>query len=175
MDIQDGNAKFTVRSLVKSVNGQHADGNGNVQLYNGLTTLTAFLNTIYPVGSIKISVNATAPFKDIGFGTWTEVGKGRVLWGGDNAGSTIEAGLPNIAGSFYPSWEADSGYTGQESGAFSSTDVSNSGNSTESDNYSTVNHSRRFDFDASKSHAIYGKSSTVQPPAYVVHFWRRTK
>ena len=28
-------------------------------------------------------------------------------------------------------------------------------------------------FDASKSNAIYGRSSTVQPAAYYVHIWRR--
>ena len=27
--------------------------------------------------------------------------------------------------------------------------------------------------DASKSNNIYGNSSTVQPPAYKVHFWKR--
>ena len=29
-------------------------------------------------------------------------------------------------------------------------------------------------FNASKSNAIYGKSSTVQPAAYYVYIWRRT-
>lgn len=28
-------------------------------------------------------------------------------------------------------------------------------------------------FDASRSSSIYGSSSTVQPPAYVVHIWKR--
>ena len=29
-------------------------------------------------------------------------------------------------------------------------------------------------FDASRSNPIYGRSNTVQPPAYVVNIWQRT-
>lgn len=29
-------------------------------------------------------------------------------------------------------------------------------------------------FDASKSNVIYGRSSTVQPPAFLVNIWKRT-
>lgn len=59
-EIQDGTANFAVRDK----------------------RLNALLNIIYPVGSIKITVTDTEPFKEYGFGTWQEVSKGRVLWGG---------------------------------------------------------------------------------------------
>lgn len=39
----------------------------------------------------------------------------------------------------------------------------------------TGNNAFGFSFDASKSNNIYGKSETVQPPAYKVHFWKRIK
>lgn len=168
MDIQDGNAKFAVRSMVKSVNGKYADGNGNIQLYNGLTTLTALLDAIYPVGSIKITVNATAPFKSLNFGTWTEVGKGRVLWGGDNAGSTIEAGLPNIGGTFHADGQSGRAVTG----GFAVDRTAEYALKTNTGDKGT---GATYSFWASRSNAIYGKSNTVQPPAYVVHFWQRTK
>lgn len=168
MQIQDGSANFKVRSLVKTVNGKHADSNGNVEVYDGLKTLTDFLNVIYPVGSIKISVTNQAPFASIGFGTWQEVGKGRVLWGGDNGGSTIEAGLPNIWGNFpavgfassSAKWEGAFYQNGQSTGV----DVDNGGNP-----------DLQCFMDASRCSGIYGRSGTVQPPAYVVHFWQRTK
>ena len=32
----------------------------------------------------------------------------------------------------------------------------------------------RINFDASRSSSIYGNSTTVQPPAYVVYMWKRT-
>lgn len=63
--------------------------------------LTSVLDTIYPVGSIYITTNSAPPFSSLDFGAWEEVSSGRVLQGADSthsAGSTIEAGLPNITG-----------------------------------------------------------------------------
>ena len=36
------------------------------------------------------------------------------------------------------------------------------------------NHLNSLHFDASRSSAIYGKSTTVQPPALAVNIWKRT-
>ena len=55
------------------------------------------------------------------------------------------------------------------SGAFSLSDGGGSGES-----YKNAGTKPKFTFDASRSSSIYGKSSTVQPPAYIVNVWRRT-
>ena len=137
--------------------------------------LNTLLDILYPIGSIKVTVTDTAPFSEYGFGSWEEVSKGRVLWGADDshaAGSTIEAGLPNItghAGYYYcytPGGHADVRY----GGAFSWSDVG--GGISQADGGETG--SGTFWFDASRCSSVYGNSTTVTPPSYVVHFWQRT-
>ena len=125
------------------------------------------ISKIYPVGSIYISVSGTNPASLFGIGTWVEVGQGRTLWGADSshaAGSTIEAGLPNITGTLEAN--ANDG-TEWKTGAFY--DTGSTVNGGDGGNGGGI-----IAFDASRSNAIYGKSSTVQPPALVVHFWKRT-
>ena len=81
------------------------------------------------------------------------------------AGTTVNAGLPNITGSF----NADVRMNNHEvSGAFTAGDwfASTGASSSDSRVY-------KFSLDASKSNAIYGRSSTVQPAAYYVHIWKR--
>ena len=60
---------------------------------------TPLLEALYPVGSVYIGTMAVCPLAAL-FGTWTLVAANRVLQGSGNynAGSTIEAGLPNITG-----------------------------------------------------------------------------
>ena len=56
----------------------------------------------FPVGSIYQSTQATSPAALFG-GTWQEIAQNRVLMGASYAhvaGTTVEAGLPNITGSF---------------------------------------------------------------------------
>ena len=58
--------------------------------------------TAYPVGSIFQTVSYTSPAALFG-GTWQEIAQNRVLMGASYAhaaGTTVEAGLPNITGSF---------------------------------------------------------------------------
>ena len=132
----------------------------------------------HPVGSIYQSTDPTSPAALFG-GTWEEIASDRVLMGASRshaAGTTVEAGLPNIAGSLSETsndgkttpfrgnknaissigalavTEASSpfcGYAGYEGSAY---DIS---------------------FVASRSNPIYGRSSTVQPAAYYVHIWQR--
>ena len=81
------------------------------------------------------------------------------------AGTTVKAGLPNITGSFV----ANVHYMSHKvSGAFTAGDriTSTGANNGDANVY-------KFSLDASKSNAIYGRSSTVQPAAYFVHIWRR--
>ena len=139
--------------------------------------LNTLLDILYPVGSVKITVTDTAPFKEYGFGTWEEVSKGRVLWGADDshaAGSTIEAGLPNIIGGagYYYCWTPN-GKTaaGHTNGVFTWKEDGGGISTNDGDKGTGSGH---FSFDASRCSSVYGKSTTVTPPSYVVHFWQRT-
>ena len=126
----------------------------------------------YPVGSIYQSTDPTSPAALFG-GTWEEIASERVLMGASSshaAGSTVEAGLPNITGT------ANGGVlsmsTPSSDGAFGGkyyNTTNRHGGGTNGDWFSTYNRT----FDASKSNAIYGRSTTVQPAAYYVHIWRR--
>ena len=121
----------------------------------------------FPVGSIYQSTARTSPAALFG-GTWQEIAQNRVLMGagsGHAAGSTVEAGLPNITGSFVADVKKGEH---KVSGAFTAGNVIAS--TGEYNNFSDV---YKFSLDASKSNAIYGRSNTVQPAAYYVHIWRR--
>ena len=125
----------------------------------------------FPVGSIYQSTARTSPAALFG-GTWQEIAQNRVLMGagsGHAAGTTVEAGLPNITGT------ANGGVlsvsTPQSNGAFGATHYDSSLSYLSGDvrRLSTYNRT----FDASRSNPIYGASDTVQPAAYYVNIWRR--
>ena len=121
----------------------------------------------FPVGSIYQSTARTSPAALFG-GTWQEIAQNRVLMGagsGHAAGSTVEAGLPNITGSFVA--DVKNGEH-KVSGAFTAGNVIAS-----TGEYNSFSDVYKFSLDASKSNAIYGRSATVQPAAYYVHIWRR--
>lgn len=119
--------------------------------------LTTMLETLYPVGSVYIGTQSACPMAALISGsTWELVAQDRSIQGSSTnhaAGTTIEAGLPdhNHTVSTYSSYYtyAGGGYGG----------LTNSTNRTTSN--------------ASASNPIYGRSNTVQPPAYVVNVWRR--
>ena len=121
----------------------------------------------FPVGSIYQSTDRTSPAALFG-GTWQEIAQNRVLMGASYthaAGTTVEAGLPNITGSFVANVRMNQHAV---SGAFT---AGNNLTTTGADNSDASVY--KFSLDASKSNAIYGRSSTVQPAAYYVHIWRR--
>ena len=121
----------------------------------------------HPVGSIYQSTARTSPAALFG-GTWQEIAQNRVLMGagsGHVAGTTVEAGLPNITGSFVADVKKGEH---KVSGAFTAGNVIAS-----TGEYNSFSDVYKFSLDASKSNAIYGRSATVQPAAYYVHIWRR--
>jgi hypothetical protein len=129
----------------------------------------SLIEAIYPVGSIYIGTQSTCPLATLISGsTWVKVSEGRVLQGSDSshsAGTTIEAGLPNIIGSVSSKYYiTDDGTT---NGVFESISGTGQYGTTQS------NVGYGFTFDASRSSSIYGNSSTVQPPAYLVNIWER--
>jgi hypothetical protein len=146
---------------------------GGVKVGSGLTvdadgTLSAdSALAAYPVGSIYQSTDPTSPAALFG-GTWQEIAQNRVLMGASYAhaaGTTVEAGLPNITGSFVADVKKGEH---KVSGAFTAGNVI-----TSTGEYNSFSDVYKFSLDASKSNAIYGRSATVQPAAYYVHIWRR--
>ena len=134
--------------------------------------------TAYPVGSIFQTVSTTSPAKLFG-GTWQEIAFNRVLMGagtGYTAGSTVEAGLPNITGSFTTK-SIDVGgspFSGDANVLSANGSLAFSEKSTSYGGYTGHSGSQyNIQFDASRSNPIYGSSYTVQPAAYYVHIWKR--
>ena len=146
------------------------------------------LSALYPVGSIYIGTQSTCPLATLISGsTWELVSAGRVLQGSDsghNAGTTIEAGLPNhthhigvhnangqsSGGGYIPANSFNAGSVIVNSGV---NGESGNGNWTDRDP-TQYNYDRPQMTNASDDNSIYGNSNTVQPPAYVVNIWRRT-
>ena len=125
-----------------------------------------------------VSEDPTSPAALFG-GTWQEIAQNRVLMGASYAhaaGTTVEAGLPNIAGSL--SETSNNGITSpfrgnknaiSSIGALAVTEVSSPFCGYAGYEGSAYDIS----FNASRSNPIYGRSNTVQPAAYYVHIWRR--
>ena len=148
-----------------------ADADGTLHLAGGTAP------DPYPVGIVISMVGDTSPAALFG-GTWEEIATNRVLMGASSshaAGTTAEAGLPNITGS-----------TGRFASAYGPYDktladrkqgaLSFSGETSDMGYYSSsgmAGYGYYINFNAAKSNAIYGKSNTVQPAAYYVHIWRR--
>lgn len=155
---------------------------GGVKVGSGLTvdadgTLSAdSALAAYPVGSIFQTVSTTSPAALFG-GTWQEIAFNRVLMGagtGYTAGSTVEAGLPNITGSLIETEADSSPFRGSKASLKSSGALKFVEFNTSWGGYSGASGST-YDvyFDASRSNSIYGRSYTVQPAAYYVHIWKR--
>lgn len=86
---------------------------------------------------------------------------GRVPWGATTAGTYKEAGLPNITGTGHADYSGDNGGTKKVAGAFY-----NASQSTQVYHWPNGWYgASTLMMDASRSNAIYGKSTTVQPPA----------
>lgn len=157
-----------------SVEGAPADGKATGDALKGVISADTVKTLIADAlaedhAKIKfwISEDPTSPAALFG-GTWQEIAQNRVLMGASYAhaaGTTAEAGLPNITGSFVANVRIGKHTV---SGAIT---ASNRLTTTGADNNDAEVY--KFSLDASKSNAIYGRSATVQPAAYYVHIWRR--
>ena len=128
----------------------------------------------HPIGSIFLTIKDENPSAKFG-GTWEKLPSSVCLQTADTthgAGTTIAAGLPNITGQVTSD---DNGYYWgagtTASGAFAN---AHNGGSHIGANAWSGTRGNGFTFNASRSSAIYGKSTTVQPPAYALIAWRRT-
>lgn len=168
-----------------SVEGAPADGKAVGDALKGVISADAVKTLIADAlaedhAKIKfwISEDPTSPAALFG-GTWQEIAQNRALMGASYAhaaGTTVKAGLPNIAGSL--SETSNNGKTSpfrgnknaiSSIGALAVTEVSSPFCGYAGYEGSAYDIS----FDASRSNSIYGSSDTVQPAAYYVHIWKR--
>ena len=169
-DIKLPIATATTLGGVKVGSGLTVDADGTLSADSALAA--------YPVGSIFQTVSSTSPAALFG-GTWQEIAWNRVLMGAGSthpAGSTVEAGLPNITGSFTTKSTDVGGspFSGDANVLSAKGSLAFSEKSTSYGGYTGHSGSQyNIQFDASRSNPIYGRSATVQPAAYYVHIWRR--
>lgn len=158
------------------------DENGNVIFYSKTETDAKIKEMLdrqreedYARIKFWASNDPTSPASFIG-GTWERI-EDCTIWGASNthpAGTKLEAGLPNITGSAY----GDTKFGGDAiywrgSGAIQ-TAKDTKGINIVGYQVQGYGESRSIlGINASKSNSIYGKSATVQPPAYCIYIWRR--
>lgn len=141
------------------------------------------LDLFYPVGTVYISADKSktkADFPFMQYGAWEEVPANLCLQTGNasEAGTQRSAGLPNIKGTanIRSGSNIDNNILASiKNGAITCTNQDSS--FTWNNHIATENGQSKLDtlsFNASNSNPIYGKSSTVQPPAYMVRAWVRT-
>lgn len=177
-------AKATGDALAEKV-GKDAilDEDGNVIFYSKTETDAKIKEMLdrqreedYARIKFWASNDPTSPASFIG-GTWERI-KDCTIWGASDthpAGTVLAAGLPNITGNFYGDINGNhhQGIFFNGSGALRTDTVSwGSGVNAYrvSDSYNNATH---INLNANNSNSIYGKSSTVQPPAYCMYLWRR--
>ena len=126
----------------------------------------------HPVGSLWATMSDDDPAVVFGGGVWQKLGECRVLQCADDdhpAGTTEEAGLPNIKGELAGISRMDNAANGQ--GVFQwkymDYDVATAATSGPA--------ARDIVFDASIASSIYGKSDTVQMKSIYCNIWQRIK
>lgn len=172
-------AEMDVLLAQKADNATTLNGYGITNAYTKSEVddiISSTLEALYPIGSIYIGTQSTCPLATLISGsTWEKVAQDRSLQGSSNnhaATDEISAGLPNITGSLMVNASTRSGgYSNSSTGAFYPTEL---GNPAMDGGDHSANGWSKQNFDASRSSAIYGASTTVQPPAYVTNIWRRT-
>lgn len=150
-----------------------------------LTQSPSIVDILYPVGTVYMSADNSktkADFPFMKFGTWKEVPANLCVQTGvaSEAGTQRSAGLPNITGHFAVP------YAGGYGLFITKTDPNGmvKGGENRGDGFTHLDTGaasgtgwKSFDtlmLDASLSNPIYGSSTTVQPPAYIVRAWVRT-
>lgn len=154
-------------------------------VYNVTDQQDSFINiirdTIWPVGSLYLGMMEVCPLAAL-FGTWVKVSSGRVLQGADDnhlAGTAIEAGLPDITivtksqnpvqSSTAPAGTPLTGINGN----YGIQTATNAYGLTGAVGINMGNTSIPAGTEFTTNNPIYGKSTTVQPPAFCVNIWQR--
>ena len=108
--------------------------------------------------------------------TWELVGQDRCIQGASKThavNTTIEAGLPNITGTIDCVNRADAGLFCSTNSTYSGAFRGSNPSRTRGGGQSVPNNPATLNFNASLSNSIYGKSTTVQPPALCMNIWKR--
>lgn len=170
-------AGYTSSNFVKidtSINTLHDSiigTDGNVVFYNKQEVFLA----VHPVGSIFLSTSDVEPAGLYG-GTWEKIAEERTLMGASTthpAGTTVDAGLPNITGTFAYG-NNSTGWLSPiyDSGAFYADSNGNTA-ATVARGEVKSNMKIAISIKASLSSPVYGASDTVQPATYYINIWKR--
>ncbi len=163
------------------------EGLVNINKTSGSSNIAEMLEIMYPVGGLYMGTQSSCPMSILMPGTtWDLVSSGKALWTGDttNGNTTIEAGLPEITGRLLSGVDYTMDDTNKfpvvgpyssNPGAFTGDGWITSQNLIKNVEQSAgTNRQAIIKFSAQSYNSIYGNSTTVQPPAYVVNVWRRT-
>ena len=144
--IQTGMVIFTAGNTVPD---------GYLECYGQAVSRTAYAELFDVIGTIYGSGDGSTTFNIPNL-------VNRFIQGSNTSGTVKQAGLPNITGQFSGTENVyKEGYTPSPSGAFYN-DVSNVVSGWSANDLFDNN---RWSFSASRSSSIYGRSTTVQPPA----------
>lgn len=154
-----------IDTIINTLHRHIIGTDGNVVFYNKQEVFLA----VHPVGSIFLSTSDVEPAGLYG-GTWEKIAEERTLMGASTthpAGTTVEAGLPNIKGGVLDTWHG-----GGPSGAGALSVAVNGRGSIRNGDEGTFTWGN-FYFDAASYNSIYGNSNTVQPATYYINIWKR--
>ena len=155
------------------------DSNTLYNITDDTDVTLSLLELLYPVGAIYIGTCVSCPLAVLGVGTWQLIASDMVLQGAGtvgNAGDTVSAGLPN-----HKHYEFVSTSRGTSKDSQTEQQLRNDMqvSSLWYGGYASYNMARNGDTaDVGLSsnpivQGIYGNSTTVQPPAYIVNIWER--
>lgn len=163
----DGMPKYCCGTY-RNLSGEIVTFNTNAYEFTGFYSAT--LSSVYPVGSIYISVDSTSPAQLFG-GSWTAISNGYYLKAvTSDAGQYGSEGLPNIRGSYEGVRTGNGGQPNAEGALYMVADTV----STLRGGEGSENRKQTLGFDASRSNSIYGRSLNVTPLNYSVYMWRKT-
>lgn len=159
------------------------------------------LDAVYPVGSLYVSAeDGPCPLEFSGAMHWEEISEGVCIQGaedGQTPGEILNPGLPQILednqvsavlnednlyhthavidyGHSHSIYGVRGVYAGKIHAKYDRDDVpGGSGNTTTSFTGITIGDSKYEDFNINTESEIYGKSDTVQPPAFTVKIFKR--
>ena len=162
------------------------DGAGGTNRKAAMSRMkTYILESVYPVGSIFISISATDPGTSLGFGTWSRFGEGRMLVSQNSSDSDFDtaeetggAKTHTISESQLPSHQHFTMNTGNGFGNSLESNVNNTGTTNSRGglgNNDYIMQSVSSAANAGKTSSVgSGSAVTHMNPYIVAYMWKRT-